>query len=278
MKKIIKQFVSVSGVCSPLEMERVEFLDSTITLGLRGIRVCAGIQASWTTQGLMRKNSYGYFPVGDEITPLFYGADGIGRIVHINTDGHYGRALHVARRMLCATMPEKLASGFGQPKLDGLQFNQFDPYRRDTTLMLTETYEMAMNLCREIMIIIQLGASILGNADAKPESIANNLDPAYGVLLDASGGQGAPLDPQRCHEVVDAIYQRHQGMLHVVLAGGLDGDNLADLAGDLLQDYPLSIDAQGRLMTAKPRGLQKLSLQKVENYLASAATLLNHDS
>ena len=98
------------------------------------------------------------------------------------------------------------------------------------------------------------------------------------MLVDPSGGYGREMDVTRVRSYVDEVYQR-QIPISVGVSGGLEAQNVEELIGPLMGEYPgLSCDAEGRLRKG-PEGLTVLDMEAVEAYIiACKETILRHSA
>lgn len=133
------------------------------------------------------------------------------------------------------------------PRLHGFQLNMAWP--RETELGV---YREDRGYLRHV-IVLQLGRAAVDLLDGWPTSVGRRLRQygalIDGVLLDASGGRGEPLNLQSARAFVSEIVSGCPA-LGVGIAGGLDAAGV-DRIQALLEEFPqLSIDAEGRLRTA----------------------------
>lgn len=87
------------------------------------------------------------------------------------------------------------------------------------------------------------------------------------VLIDVSAGKGVPIDPAKVRGIVEAM-RTWNANLGIGIAGGLCAETLPAVA-DLVREYDLSIDAEGRLRNDR----DELDLEKVRAYLGAAARI-----
>ncbi len=153
------------------------------------------------------------------------------------------------------------------PLFGGFQLNAVWPKPTDIG-----GYREGRGFTRDVLVL-QIGRAALREMDGDVVETARRVQ-GYnglidGVLVDPSGGKGAPLDAATAHDLITAIVRRcpHLG---IGVAGGLGADSL-DLLGDLPAQFPsLSIDAEGRLRTADGA----LDEPAVGDYLQSAYRLM----
>jgi len=115
-------------------------------------------------------------------------------------------------------------------------------------------------------IIIQANQDML--ASHSPADVASELGsmPVDYILFDASGGWGVELEPDKIRPYVDEIYQQ-QLPVGVVIAGGLEAQNVEQLFGPLVEVYTgLSCDAEGRLRKG-PKGATELDMDAAEAFI-----------
>jgi len=104
--------------------------------------------------------------------------------------------------------------------------------------------------CGRWHMVLQIGAAAMVEADHDPTKIAKHLGHygglIDGVLFDASGGRGIPLDANAFRPFVSETLLR-QPMLGIGVAGGL-GPRTLHLAEPLLREFvDLSTDAESAL-------------------------------
>jgi hypothetical protein len=91
-----------------------------------------------------------------------------------------------------------------------------------------------------------------------------------GILIDASGGTGKPLQPRKTLAFLRAIRERDSG-IGLGVAGGLCSATL-DLVEPLLAEFSdLSIDAEGKLRTQE----DDLDVKVAQTYLLRALQMFS---
>lgn len=147
-----------------------------------------------------------------------------------------------------ATLGRQLAGLAGRcgPNLHGFQINGLRPTRADL--------EEIRSARPGLRIVLQIGS---------PEEAARQVDD---LLLDASAGQGRPLDPDT---VLPFLRELKATGLGLGVAGGLSAANL-HLLEPLLAEVPdLSFDAESRLRDEEDR----LDFERVREYVEAALRL-----
>lgn len=129
------------------------------------------------------------------------------------------------------------------PYFDGFQLNMAWP----------DPAHLHFDGVRDRRIVLQIGGAAMRMTGSAPLRAVQRLNHYAGlvtdVLIDASGGQGVPLDPTIIADYVLAIQEAHGAWLNVGVAGGLGPDTLPLLEPVLAEVDPLtlSIDAERRL-------------------------------
>lgn len=141
------------------------------------------------------------------------------------------------------TLPEQLARlvELGGPHLHGFQLNMRWP---DPATII---------LLKSLRVVLQLGPKALEEVKGDPEALALRLDAYRGhitdVLIDASGGEGRPIDLEGSLTQVRAIHRRHPD-LGIGEAGGFCAETIDERLRPHVAAYSdLSLDAEGRLRT-----------------------------
>ncbi len=142
------------------------------------------------------------------------------------------------------------------PNLHGFQINGVWPSRDD------------LEALRGLRIVIQMDAGMLAGP---PEEAARRAREIAGLaddlLLDASGGQGRPLDPAALLPFLRALADTGLGL---GVAGGLSASNL-HLLEPLLAEFPeLSFDAETCLRDEEDR----LDSERVREYVRAGLRLV----
>lgn len=147
------------------------------------------------------------------------------------------------------------------PVLGGLQINGHWPSRAEL--------EEVRSARPGLRLVLQVNPGSFGGS---PQEVAGQVKKVAGladdVLLDASAGQGRPLDPKSALPYLEALEDSGLGL---GMAGGLCVENLP-LIEPLLARFPsLSFDAESRLRDAEDR----LDPSKVKQYVETALELVS---
>ena len=161
------------------------------------------------------------------------------------------------------TLGGQLAALFKRvgPGLDGLQINGHWPSQADL--------EEIRSARPGLRLVLQVNPDLFGGS---PREVADQVREISGltddILVDASAGQGRPVDPERALPYLEALSESGVGL---GVAGGLSAENLP-LIEPLLARFPsLSFDAESRLRDAEDR----LDPSKVRQYVETALRLVS---
>lgn len=211
--------------------------------------VMVGVLASRRTcAGLPARNPR-RLPAVDEIPGIFLDHPLALNLVHYDTD----EPATLGRQLV------DLAARSG-PNLHGFQINGIAPTRAD----LEEVRAARPGLRIVLQILLGLLASSPREAVRLAQDTAGLVDD---VLLDVSGGQGRPLDPQIVLPFLRALSDTGLGL---GVAGGLSAANLQSLE-PLLAEFPdLSFDAETGLRDEEDR----LDLERVREYVEAGLRLV----
>ncbi|MEA2562222.1 MAG: hypothetical protein QOH06_3726 [Acidobacteriota bacterium] len=209
-----------------------------------------GVLASRRTCAGLPERSPRRLPAVNEIPGIFPDHPLAVNLVHYYTDepATIGRQLSgLARR--CG------------PNLHGFQINGVWPSRQDLEEVRSER--------PGLRIVIQMEAGMLAgpleDAVGRAREIAGLADD---LLLDASGGQGRPLDPAALLPFLRALADTGLGL---GVAGGLSASNL-QLLEPLLAEFPdLSFDAETCLRDEE----DWLDLARVREYVRAGLRLVS---
>ena len=247
-------------------------------------RLLMGVQTSHTTQVLEQPNSYGedWFPVRRR--GLQHVAYAMGRYaaLHINpkhTDIDYLEAFTILVCNNCQYVAD-VSSGadpqYGMVNcVSAAQFNQLPWHTTDYSAF----FERNLSLARFTTQILQ--ASPQQTDTLSPQELVESLKPysetVSHVLLDSSCGMGIALDYETLRPYIEQIASTLD-MPAIVVAGGLTPDNLEQLLGQLLIDYPdVSVDVDSGLRTY-PTGVMRqdsrYSVQKAQAFSAKYVELM----
>lgn len=201
-----------------------------------------GVLASRRTCAGLPERSPKRHPGVDAIAGIFQDHPLALNLVHYYTDepGTLGSQL--------AALVERIGPG-----LDGLQINGKWPSPADL--------EEVRAVRPDLRVVLQVNPASPGSLD----EVAGLIDD---VLLDASAGQGRPLDPESSIPYLEALSETGLGL---GVAGGLCAENLP-LVEPLLARFPiLSFDAESRLRDAE----DDLDPAKVRMYVEGALRLVS---
>jgi len=134
---------------------------------------------------------------------------------------------------------------------------------------------------KDMLITLQIShKSMMGlHIDEIANKVSSYKDSLDYVLIDPSKGRGIEFNP----EDSAALYREIKALrpkYSIVLAGGLDGDNVEDILLEVMQELEhndFSIDAEGRLrdkINDNFFGNDILNIGKVRRYLQGAARIL----
>jgi hypothetical protein len=260
-------YIGVSGIAHYEQHRKIVDLAIRERPDLLGYFVMVGVQASGKTQVLDVPNTKGqmWHPVGESIADAAANEDsGLTKpYIHVFFDGKSELEQGVANVMRRT-----------RHYVQGLQFNGL--------AWLDIDYRPFIHLFNEVYpnqsIILQAGSLTLDNHS--PSEVADGIKtmPVDYLLLDASGGYGKQMDLARIRSYVDEIYQR-QIPVGVTVSGGLEAENVEELLGPLMEEYPnLSCDAEGRLRKGL-KGSTVIDIDATDQYLvACKQTIRRHNS
>ncbi|HUC95635.1 MAG TPA: hypothetical protein VMR76_01595 [Candidatus Saccharimonadia bacterium] len=260
-------YIGISGIARYEQHEDIVDLAIRERLDLLGYFIMIGVQATGKTQVLDVPNKRGqmWHPVGDTIAEAAGNEDsGLTKpYIHAFFDGETELAqgvINVMRRT--------------RHYVRGFQFNGLAWVDHDYRPFLhgfKEDYP-------DQSIILQAGSLTLDNHSSSEVAASLETMPVDYMLVDPSGGYGREMDVTRVRSYVDEVYQR-QIPISVGVSGGLEAQNVEELIGPLMGEYPgLSCDAEGRLRKG-PEGLTVLDMEAVEAYIiACKETILRHSA
>ena len=248
------------------------------------MRLLMGVQTSHTTQVLEEANSYGenWFPVSWRGLQSVAHAMGRHAALHINpkhTDVDYLESFTNLVRSNCRYVAD-VSSG-ADPRygivnpVSAVQFNQLPWHESD----YSEYFARNIRLGRFTTQILQ--ASPQQTDNLAPRLLVEALKP-YGesvshVLLDDSCGRGVALDYEKLRPYIEQIAVAPD-MPSIAVAGGLTPDNLEQLVGRLLIDYPdTSVDVDSGLRSGHANAMRRdtsFSTQKAEAFTAKYVELM----
>lgn len=214
-----------------------------------------------TLAGLSNKYPLRYPPI-HEVAGCFFDAPGVLNLVHYASD-----------RPPSSDTLFQLHKVAGR-RCHGFQFNLSWPERIDLANLLGH--------CGSRRIVLQAGPKMLAEiGDAA--SLAARLEPysrdfvgndgdalATDVLLDASGGNGLPIDAEAAAWSIHVIAAHCPGM-GTGIAGGLCAETLDETVGKMVR-AGCSIDAE-RLVRDDANGGGNLVMAKMDAYLRRAVAL-----
>lgn len=258
-------YIGISGIAHFEQHQAIVDLTLRERPDLIGYFMMIGVQATGKTQVLDISNKKGqmWHPVGDTIADAAANEDsGLTKpYIHVFFDGESELEIGVAKVM-----------GRTGHYSRGLQFNGLAWVDRDYRSFLHKFIETYPNQS----IILQAGSLTLDNHS--PVEVADSLEsmPVDYMLVDPSGGYGRKMDVVKVRNYIDEIYQR-QTPVGIGIAGGLEAQNVEELLGPLMEEYPgLSCDAEGRLRKG-PEGSTELDINAVEAYMmACIDTIKRH--
>lgn len=247
-------------------------------------RLLMGVQTSHTTQVLEQPNSYGedWFPVRRR--GLQHVAYAMGRYaaLHINpkhTDVDYLETFTILVRNNCQFVAD-VSSGadtqYGMVNpVSTVQFNQLPWHTTD----YSEFFERNLRLARFTTQILQAAPQQIDTLSPKNlvESLKPYSDSVSHVLLDSSCGKGIALNYETLRPYIEQIATTSD-MPAVAVAGGLTPDNLEQLVGQILIDYPdVSVDVDSGLRNAHRDALPRdtrYSAEKAKAFTAKYVELM----
>jgi hypothetical protein len=244
---IIEPYIGVTGFMSTEEVSSA-LKEFEALFNWRRCKLMVGVLASSKTlAGGTNKWPNRYPKVGD-IAGLFPQNNRALNLIHYSTDDR-GTLKYQLQEMI----------RLGGDRLHGFQLN----------IRWPDPESIAFLQGRRV--VLQLGRRALDEVGNDPKAAADRLDAYRGivtdVLVDASGGNGIPIDVDTAMAYVSAI-SRQPGF-GVGVAGGLSASTL-DPLWRLVDTWPsLSIDAEGRLRTPEDH----LDIRAVKDYLEMADDL-----
>lgn len=147
--------------------------------------------------------------------------------------------------------PEKLLdqlleiTNLGGNNLHGLQLNMKWP-DRDVLMRYRERHPSKV-------LVLQCGSGALQSAGNDPRSLTrmvlDYVDVCEYVLIDPSGGEGKPLIPKVAIDYLDHLYDRLDGSMRCVVAGGLGmPGKTTNLLREIFEIFPnTSVDVEGNI-------------------------------
>lgn len=249
-------YVSINGPVDPYDITKVATSGPARSLKELGRNTIFGIQVSEKTQKQNIENKYGpnWYPVGKRLqNPCgAWRADEL--LIHLNTNNTHPTDIGIFAMQIYTNgnVIETSDSDLDfnsrlsiVNRISGYQLNRLPWHLQDYQPVL-EKMRPAMHLSRLI-----LQASISHLEQLNPNEFVAKLRPYAGyissVLIDASSGQGIPLNSQKIKPYIEACYEKVPEIA-VTVAGGINHQSVDNLAGTLLADYPtLSLDAESGL-------------------------------
>ena len=217
--------------------------------------VMVGVLASLKTLRGIQNSRPNRYPTIDKIAGIFPSHPQALNLIHYNTKEK-------------DTLGDQLVAmtKFGGANMHGFQLNIAWP-----SLDVLAKYRKAYPAKQ---IVLQVGGHAFEMVNHSPEQLAPRVEQyeqvAEYVLLDLSGGQGKPFDPDRIRDYLLAL-RTHNIKMGLGVAGGLSPLTL-NLVEPLAKEFPnLSIDAEGRLRTQEDH----LDLTVSNEYLRKAFVMLN---
>lgn len=185
-------------------------------------------------------------------------------IIHYNTRN---------RDALAAEVKEVMQEVYDDNLCRHLQLNVIWPHISEVKKIKKHFKDMSITLQISHKSMMGLHIDEIAN---KVSSYKDSLD--Y-VLIDPSKGRGIEFDPEdsvKLYQEIKSLRPKYS----IVLAGGLDGDNVEDMLIEVIQELEhndFSIDAEGRLrdkINDDFFGNDILNIEKVRRYLQGAARIL----
>lgn len=212
-------------------------------------RLMIGVLASRRTCAGLPERMPERHPGVDAIAGIFQDHPLALNLIHYHTDEP-------------ATLGSQLAALVERagPSLDGVQINGHWPSRSDL--------EEVRSVRPDLRVVLQVNPAAQGGSLRDLRDLRELAGLADDVLLDASAGQGRPVDPESALPYLEALEDSGLGL---GVAGGLCVENLP-LVEPLLARFPdLSFDAESRLRDAEDH----LDPAKVREYVETALRLVS---
>lgn len=258
------RYVGITGFMSRAEV------DAALDALPPGLTLMCGVLASAKSLRGERNRWHRRYPAPEQIASIFSPDPRCLNLIHYCAD----------------ESPElgdvALLQDLGGPHCRGFQFNGAwpDEYTLTALAEAWPTFYGDQRRAPGADVVLQLRPDGKpGTVDRVREAVAAMqggparalVDCRVHVLIDGSGGTGAPLNP----DVADAwgmMIRGHFGNdVGLGFAGGLDADHLPRLAAEV-RSFGASIDAEGRLRDGDDGGT--LNLDKVRAYLRAAGEVM----
>lgn len=223
----MRKYIGITGFADESDHETARVCAAMMPAGWRfmaGVLVSAKTLRGETSE---RRR----YPNIEEVPPIVEAlrANGAWPVAHFNTRAETGTKL-------LGQLGELMAFA---PGIAGIQLNIVRPD--------LEALRVFKNCYPMVELIVQANRSAFGGAPRAADAIAyarEYADVASHVLLDLSGGVGAPLDV----ELAKATAREWRLRASLGVAGGLDASTVSALRG-----LPVSCDAETRVRTADDR-------------------------
>lgn len=270
-------YIGVSGVVNPeQQMELVEYADDA--LKNLGRKLALGVKATHKSQYSLEGTKYGseWFHVGDEISGALDLRVGTWNILQTYLS------------------PEELAKSQKYPQKFFKKLQKRTSSYSDAVQIDMLRYEADPERYRHVVDAMALtGLDIIiqchGHAmESGPKRALESMKRLIGshtvsyILFDASHGNGKQMDNTALMSFLQQAYNDRDFLgrgTNFGIAGGLHGDNVAELLDDVLIDFPeVSWDAEGRLHNKLPSdgGNGRLDMGKTKSYLQASIDVLSH--
>ncbi len=265
-------YIGISGVVGPEQQYAIEVITEEFSVSDLGRFVALGIQATIKTQVRNEENRSGtrYFPVGDDIRGAAVKShDGTRNYVHIAL-AHDLPPDNTLNRFLIEQAHVRTESW-----IDGIQINAARMHGPGDNDALRRVCEFVRLKSPNQPIVLQIHPGMLVYPDFLPRMVEDYTDLIDYALVDTSMGNGTPYDVIKVQATLRALSdQRPRFGLGV--AGGLSAENVDQLFGPLLEEFPdLSCDAQGRLRKMEG-GYSVLDLEAVRGYISACADVIKN--
>lgn len=251
MKK--KSYVGVTGFMTHQEVvNTLKDIDFQKTEKLLMIGVLASLKS---IQGITNKWPQRY-PLIGEIRKIFPTNQNCLNLIHFNT-----------------SEPENLLSQMLY--LTDIAGEQLNGFQLNLTWPSAKTVERYKRIHNGKSIVLQIGSRAFEEVSHSPQKLADRVHNEYEglidyVLLDPSGGTGAPFNPRITRGYLEAL-STQKNDFGLGIAGGLSPSTL-DLIEPFIKDFPeLSIDAEGKLRTPE----DNLSVSITRDYIQKSLELFS---
>lgn len=268
-------YVGVSGVVSPEQQTALLANDIEERLANTARRLAIGVKATHKPQFDDIENKHGrqWYPVGDEISSAlnpdirstFNIVQAQLKQEHVDTNQAYPELFFDKIRSRTSSVLDAI-------QIDQLRYEQSPEKYAHVIRAMSSIGLQTIVQCHSF-------AMEAGPQEAMKalEILADKTEIDY-VLFDASHGRAEELNPGILKRFLEVAYNdpyfSDKGT-NFGIAGGLSGENLKPLLGQIMQDYPdISWDAEGRLHDKKKAGgTGSLNLDRSKHYLEQSVDL-----